>query len=141
MINKIIDGISNAICEEFGEEYEIYSEHMPQGFKEPCFFIMCLNPAEEQVVGSRYHRTHLFDVQYFPESKKNTYSELYEIQSRLIDCLEYINFENGIIRGTKRKSEIVDKVLHSFVNYNIHIRKEENFEYMGDLTLNQKIKR
>ena len=45
MINKILDAISNALNEEFGDEYEIYSEDIKQDLKEPCFFIICLNPS------------------------------------------------------------------------------------------------
>lgn len=37
MINKVIDGISKAINEEFGDEYNIYTEEIEQGLKEPCF--------------------------------------------------------------------------------------------------------
>lgn len=38
MVNRIIDGISIRINEVFGDDYEIYSEDIEQGFKEPCFF-------------------------------------------------------------------------------------------------------
>lgn len=141
MINKILDGISNALNEEFGDEYEIYSEDIPQDFKEPCFFILCLNPAENQIVGKRYHRTHQFDVQYFPRDFKNKFSDIYEIQSRLTDCLEYVNVKEGILRGIKRRGEIVDKVLHFFVNYNIHVIKDDDdSEYIGDLKADVQIR-
>ncbi len=40
---RIIDGISIRINEVFGDDYEIYSEDIEQGFKEPCFFILPLN--------------------------------------------------------------------------------------------------
>ena len=43
MVNRIIDGISIRINEVFGDDYEIYSEDIEQGFKEPCFFILPLN--------------------------------------------------------------------------------------------------
>lgn len=39
MINKILDAISNALNEEFGDDIEIYSEDIKQGFKEPCFLL------------------------------------------------------------------------------------------------------
>lgn len=139
MINKIIDGISNAIFEKFREGYEIYSEHMPQGFKEPCFFILCLNPSENQVLGMRYHRTYLFNIQYFPKSKKEFYKEIYDVQSKLTDCLEFINVENGVIQGTKRRDEIHDKILNFFVNYNVHVLKKEEYDLMGELALKQKV--
>ena len=39
MINEIIEAISVALNEEFGDEYEIYRESVRQDLKEPCFFI------------------------------------------------------------------------------------------------------
>ena len=48
MINKIIDGISIALNAEFGNDYEIYTDNIEQGLKEPCFSIVCLNPRMNQ---------------------------------------------------------------------------------------------
>lgn len=36
MIDKIIDAISTTIYAEFGDDYEIYTESIEQGLKEPC---------------------------------------------------------------------------------------------------------
>lgn len=142
MINKILDAISNALYEEFGDEYEIYSEDIKQDFKEPCFFIICLNPTEIDFIGSRYLRKYLFDIQYFPKEKKNLNSELYSVQERLFNCMEYINMDKDLIRGTKIRGEVVDKKLHFFVTYNVFvIKKGPQDEFMGDIKVNMKIRR
>ena len=39
MVNKIVDGIVQAISAAYGEEYEIYTENVEQGLTEPCFLI------------------------------------------------------------------------------------------------------
>lgn len=55
MVNKIVDGIVQAISAAYGEEYEIYTENVEQGLTEPCFLIECINPSFEQFLGRRYH--------------------------------------------------------------------------------------
>lgn len=139
MINKILDAISNALNEEFGDDIEIYSEDIKQGFKEPCFFIICLNPTEKDFLGSRYLRKYLFDIQYFPKNKKNLNFELYSVQERLFNCLEYLETEGDLIRGTGRRGEIVDKKLHFFVNYNIFVvKKGPQDEFMENIKVDMK---
>lgn len=58
MIDKIINGIVNRIRQKYDEsKYEIYTESVEQGLKEPCFSILCLSPHIEHIVGTRYKRT------------------------------------------------------------------------------------
>ena len=141
MINKILDAISNALNEEFGDEYEIYSEDIKQDFKEPCFFIICLNPSEQDFLGNRYLRKYLFDIQYFPKNKKNLNSELYSIQERLFNCMEYIDMGEDLIRGLKMRGEIIDKTLHFFIDYNVFvIKKGPQDEFMENIKINMKTK-
>lgn len=141
MTNKILDAISQALNSEFGDSYELYSENIKQDFKEPCFFIMCLNPSEQNFLGNRYYRKYLFDIQYFPKNKKSPNSELYEMQERLFNCMEYINMGNDLIRGKNRRGEVEDKILHFFVNYDVFVVKKGTEEdYMGDLKTNIKTK-
>lgn len=47
MINKIIEGISLALSEEFGEDYKNYTEEVTQDLEKPCFFILCNTPKNE----------------------------------------------------------------------------------------------
>ena len=56
MINKIIDGISEAIFTEFGDGYDIYTESIEQGLIEPCFSILCLNPTNDLFLGKKQAR-------------------------------------------------------------------------------------
>ena len=66
MINKIVDGISKALNEEFGDEYEIYQNNVMQGLNEPCFFIAVLEASKEQLLQNRFLQRNPFDVHYFP---------------------------------------------------------------------------
>ena len=133
MINKIIDGICTAINAEFGAIYEIYTENIEQGLKEPCFSILCLNPTIEQFLGKRYFRTNQFCIHYFPKSSERRY-ECNQVAERLFECLEFITVNGDLKRGTSFHSEISDGVLSFFVNYDMFVYKhEETTEHMETL--------
>ncbi len=133
MLNDIVQGIADALVEEFGEDTVIYTDEKEQGFKEPCFFISNLSASKEQVVGNRYFRDYSFIVHYFPE--KNSSEERNDVLERLQWSLEniYIGESKDMIRGTKMKSENSDGVLLFFVSYNAFAYKEEEKVEMEEL--------
>ena len=123
MINSIIESISITLNAEFGDKYKIHREEKRQGLKEPCFFIQCLNPTEELFFWKRYFRKNQFCIQYFPENKLHGKEECYAVGERLFSCLEYLDVGGDLVRGTKRKYEVVDGILHFFVNYDLFVYK------------------
>lgn len=140
MINKIIDGISIAINSEFGDSYEIYTESVEQGLKEPCFSILCMNPKIEQFFGKRYFRTNQFCIHYFPESDEPR-SECNAVMERLFGCLETITVDGDLCRGTEIHTEFVDDVLSFFVNYDMFVYKETiSEEAMESMDFNTGVK-
>ncbi len=140
MLNKIIDGIAIKLNQEFGDEYEIYKESVKQGLKEPCFFIVLLTATQTQVIGKRYFREQPFDIHYFPSTNdKNT--EIFNVVDKLNDALEYISMESDLLHGSKMHYEVVDGVLHFFVNYNFHVYKESDaLDIMETLTVGTGLK-
>lgn len=141
MVNDLIDGISIKLNQVFGDRKRIYSESVKQGLKEPCFFIAVLNPLQTQVIGNRYFRQHPFDIHYFPELQDNN-NELHGMASDLFNALEYIALENGdLVHGKEMHYEIVDGVLHFFVDYNMYVKKVEvPADNMETLTVNSDVK-
>ena len=123
MINSIIESISITLNAEFGDKYKIHREEKRQGLKEPCFFIQCLNPTEELFFWKRYFRQNQFCIQYFPEYKMHGKQECYAVGERLFSCLEYLDVGGDLVMGTKRKYEVVDGILHFFVNYDLFVYK------------------
>ena len=123
MINSIIESISISLNAEFGDKYKIHREEKRQGLKEPCFFIQCLNPTEELFFWKRYFRKNQFCIQYFPENKLHGKEECYAVGERLFSCLEYLDVGGDLVMGTKRKYEVVDGILHFFVNYDLFVYK------------------
>ncbi|HOL87034.1 MAG TPA: hypothetical protein PLK32_06735 [Defluviitoga tunisiensis] len=134
MVNDLIDGISVKLNQVFGDGVRIFSESVKQGLKEPCFFIAVLNPTQNPMIGVRYFREHSFDIHYFP-SKDGGNQEIQDVASKLFDALEYITLLDGdLVRGTEMHYEVVDGVLHFFVDYNFHVIKHKAPDaYMEEL--------
>ena len=135
MINAIIASISNALYSEFG--YENHMEEIKQGFKEPCFFIQCLNPNIRQFLGKRYFRHNKFCIQYFPKSKTDGNAECYTVAETLQLVLEVIPVLDAVLRGTALIYEMVDGVLNFFVNYNCFVYKLDQKVLMGTIQLHK----
>lgn len=134
MINHIVDAISIAIDAEFNQEtdtYDIYTESLEQGLKEPCFFIFCINPTNELFLNKRYFRTNQFCIQYFPSSKERNL-ETNSVIERLYHCLNSVSVNGDLNHGTKMSSEMVDGVLNFFVNYDMYVYKVEAVQDLMD---------
>lgn len=128
MLNEIIKGVSMKLNATFGNGYRIYQNDVKQGLKEPCFFIAVLKPDLSPLLWRRYLKRHPLDVHFFPAEEGNN-SELYKMADQLLEALEFITLPNGdLLHGTSMNYEVVDGVLHFFVNYNMTILKpgEEN---------------
>lgn len=123
-IQTLIDSIAEALFQEFGSDYEIYTEKVEQGLKEPCFLIRCLNPTNNKYLGRRYKRTNQFSIQFFPSSEIEAYVECVSVLERLFECLEDITVMDAPLHGTNLTGEVVDGVLTFTVNYDLFTLKE-----------------
>ena len=138
MINELIDGIAVKLNQVFGSGYTIYKENVKQGLTEPCFIIVALEPTQEAKLPNRYFRSYPMDIHYFPLDRNNTKAECYDVAEKLMVELEYITANhNGIDnlhRGIRMRYELVDNVLHFFVNYEFFIKKTmDEVEHMESL--------
>ncbi|HBF2786907.1 TPA: hypothetical protein KN142_000818 [Clostridioides difficile] len=140
MLNNIIDGISIKLDKTFGESYTIYSEDVEQGINEPCFFIVPINPSKVSYPSGRELKKNSFDVHYFPKSNDKSF-EINEVAEMLLEELEYINVNEDLVRGTNMNYEIIDNVLHFFVDYNYFTIKSNDTEKMNDVELFGGLKR
>ncbi len=140
MINDIIQAISTALYAEFGNDYTIYTEHIEQGLKQPCFFVFCISQSETAKLNVRFFAEHTFVIQYF--AKKGN-MECWNVLEKLHRLLEFIKLENGsIIAGTNRKGEVKYDKLYFFVNYDFYMTKQkENDELMEVLKIHEKTNR
>ena len=139
MFNDLIDGIAIKLFDTFGSQYKIYKENIPQELSEPCFVIKLVQPMQTAKLPNRYLRQHLFDILYFPKSTIKSNEEMLEVADKMFIEMEYITVLDNSTRGCKMHCEIVDNVLHFFVNYDFFVKKEAvEVESMKELTVNSK---
>lgn len=134
MINAIIEGISQALDNEFGEDCTIYTDNVEQGLKEPCFFITLVSHSDTVYPGGRRFRENLFCIQYLPKDNQKGKEECFEVMDRLIPCLNWIEIEGDKVMGRKMNGELVDGILNFFVNYDMFVRGVEKEEPMEEIS-------
>lgn len=119
-----MNDIRTAVMRRLNERFPTikrYGEEIRQGFEEPCFFVKLLNASQTQELNIRYMRTHSFDIHYFPQDNSN--EEAHDMAEKLYDALELIEYDGAKYQGTGMNHEIVDGVLHFFVDYVFRVRR------------------
>ena len=132
MIQSIIDGIIKAIRTEYDRSFRIYTESVEQGLQEPCFSVLCLTGSDEQKVGSRRNREHLFNITYFP-STDEPISECLKVKENLFDLLNMIGTDDSMFSGANMSGDIVDGVLQFHVTYSFFLLKVKDEDYMENI--------
>lgn len=139
MINNIIDGIAVKL-HQIEPDYTLYKEEIPQGFDEPCFSILHIQSSNAGKLPVRYLRRNAFDIHFFPDTKSaNQKEEMYRIGEALFLALEHIKVLDNLARGTNMRYEIVDGVLHFFVNYDFYVKRQPDGEEIYMKSLNSKL--
>lgn len=140
MINDIMNAISIKLYEVFGDGYKIYLNDVQQGLTEPCFLITVVDYSKEPLLKSRSKRLIPFDILFFPNKGK---SQCYEVADQMMNELDMITLLNGdMMHGTEMRAEIVDDVLHFFVNYNFMATVEnEPLDSMESIDIKNSTKR
>ncbi|RXZ77251.1 hypothetical protein EBB07_33810 [Paenibacillaceae bacterium] len=128
VINDVISAMSRALDDRY-PDIPIHGEEIKQNLDPPSFFIKLFPVNHTRKLGRRYMRQHTFDVHYFPQGfdaddQVAENEEMHGVAESLYDRLEYIEC-NGLIRGTKMRHEIINGVLHFFVDYNIHLMRDK----------------
>ena len=147
MVNQLTMAIARAIKEQFPQT-DIFTEQLEQGFESPCFFIFCEGQREYNKLDVRFLAEHTFVIEYFPKERnqnccccaKGDNGDCWEVQSKLNRLLELIALDDGsLVRGTNRKGEIHDNVLHFFVDYDFYmLKRKQPDEYMEVLNVYEK---
>ena len=139
MVNQLMMAIARAMKSEF-PQCNIFTEKLEQGFESPCFFVLCISQKEHDKFDRRFWAEHTFCISYFPQHGNQ---ECWEVQSKLHRLLEFIALDDGsLVRGTNRKGEIHDGVLHFFVDYDFYMKKQKpDEEYMEVLEVYEKTRR
>lgn len=133
MVNDILDAITTQLGQTFGNSYHYYVENVEQDLQKPCFTVDMLEPRERSINYNRYKRTMPMVVHYFNEERDTNKKDCYAMAERLIDCLEYLNFKDTILRGENISWQLVDGVLQVLLTYRFDTHKLENLETMETL--------
>lgn len=123
-INSIRSGLISVLSELF-PAMDIYGEVVREGFEAPCFFVKLLSVAQERELDRRYRRSYSFDIHYFPGGVDPN-EESHGMAEQLYDKLRQIEVEGEIYRTSGTTHEIVDGVMHFFVDFNFMVYSEKS---------------
>lgn len=118
---QLTAGIAKALAAEFGSEYTVYADYIPQNFSTPSFYVRQISGSFTQQVYNRHILEAVIVVTYFPpEHEKAEQRDLLSTLSRLYPALEYIDGEDGKpLRAESMSHEITDHELHLTLSYRL----------------------
>lgn len=135
-VNDVRMAVVSALNEHF-PDIDIYGEEIKQGLEEPCFFVKLFPVSQDREFNRRYTRSHSFDIHFFAKINR----ELHEVAEQLYDCMEYITINGSKIRGKGMRHEIIDGVLHFFIDFDFHVlRKKQSDPKMQTLEQEEYLK-
>lgn len=117
MVNKVLNSVTVQLHSTFGDSYKYYVENVEQNLTKPCFTIDTIIPLQRSKSPVLYDRTMPMVIHYFSEDKKDTKTDCYAKAEQIVECLEYLPFQNTILRGENISWQIVDEVLQVFITY------------------------
>lgn len=134
MVNSILDAVTTQLGKTFGTSYHYYVENVEQKLTTPCFTVDVLLPTMRSKSPKLYDRTMPLVVHYFSDSKSDLKKDCYNMAERTLECLEYIPYENSILRGEDISWQLVDDVLQIFITYKFTtVMSKETEDNMEDI--------
>ena len=128
MVNKFLSAVTKQLGTTFGNKYRYYVENVEQGLQKPCFTVDLLIPLQRSKSPVLYDRTMPLVVHYFSDSENNIKNDCYSMGERIVECLEHLPFDDGLIRGRDISWQITDDVLQVFVTYKFTTKKVTEVE-------------
>ena len=134
MVISFLDAITAHLGSKLGNKYHYYVENVEQGIVKPCFTIDMVNPMERSKGPRLYERTMPLVVHYFSDNKSNLKHDCYSTAERVLEYLEYVPFNNSVIRGEDIDWQIIDDVLQIFITYKFTtVMSKETEDNMDEL--------
>lgn len=134
MVNKVLNAVTVQLHSTFGDSYKYYVENVEQNLTKPCFTIDTIIPLQRSKSPVLYDRTMPMVIHYFSEDKKDTKTDCYAKAEQIVECLEYLPFQNTTLRGENISWQIVDEVLQVFITYRFTTAKViESLDNMATL--------
>ncbi len=134
MVNTLLNSVTKQLGTTFGTGYRYYVENVEQNLTKPCFTVDVLMPMERSKSPRLYDRTIPLVVHYFSDSKTNLKQDCYSMAERVLECLEYLPYQNSILRGENISWQIVDGVLQIFITYRFTtVMSKETIDNMEEI--------
>lgn len=124
-VEKLIDGIAGSLHEAFG--FPIYTEHIEQDLRAPCFLVLCDANRGTRLPGGRYRHSADMSIVYFPKDGKK---EMDDVSDRLVYLMEFVDTDSGKVRTRDRSSVISDNTLVFTFNVLVHERIRKDTDVM-----------
>lgn len=122
MTNLITDSITTQLGDCFGANYCYYIEEVRQGLQKPCFLIETITPRMRSCSPTRYERTVPIVVSFYNENEEYVKQDN-TIAEQIIECLEYLNVGDALIRAEDISTDFESDVLKVFLTYRFTTEK------------------
>ena len=117
MVNDLLTAITAQLGTTMGDKYHYYVEDVPQKLIKPCFTTDIILPMKRIRNSKLNDRVMPIVVHYFTNDQENAKRDCYSKAEQIVDCLEYLPFKGGLIRGEDISWEITENVLQVFITY------------------------
>lgn len=122
-----VNGVRNLVIQALEQRFPnmpVFGEEVAEEPDEPYFYVNLFAVAMNRELDRRYKRSHSFNIILYGV----TIEGMHDIAEQLYEQMEYINVDNYCIRGHKMRHEMVDRQLHFFIDYDIHVMREKRVE-------------
>jgi hypothetical protein len=117
VVNDLLTAITTQLGTTMGDKYHYYVEDVPQKLIKPCFTTDMILPMKRIRNSKLNDRVMPIVVHYFTNDQENAKRDCYSKAEHIMDCLEYLPFKGGLIRGEDMSWEITENVLQVFITY------------------------
>lgn len=124
---EIVSQVSLKLVNGFRDEITtVYKDTPISGMVKPCFFIQQLNTVHRSELRNRGDRRYFLDVRAHPkddEDNKQTWCNT--VGDKLFSVLDSIEVSEQRVKSSTMRFEIIDNVLHFFVEYSFKVAQTE----------------
>jgi hypothetical protein len=99
----------------------IYAQEIGQAPVEPYFVVVVVRMGQTKQLGSRYMRSHSFDIQYF----SSTNEDVEDVAERLYEGLENIAYGGNQFRCIHMAHELASQVLHFYFDIQFRVLRDQ----------------
>ncbi|MCY6958867.1 hypothetical protein OW729_09655 [Clostridium sp. ZC22-4] len=82
-----------------------------------------MSSEQDKELNIRYKKNVFFDIHYFSD-KEDINSDCLNMADKFYDLLEYVQVNDNLYRATNMTHEVIDGVLHFFLQFNYKVIKE-----------------